>query len=336
MPEGRNIFSIGRRSGAEDQLTEMLVWLTSAVSDVSAAVVRLGLGDVESDIAQVQAYTQHEIAKGRLDAIFVSETVILVVESKLQSSYGDGQLRKYLDWLAQVHPDCPHRALMTLTAREAPWPAEDVARAAELGVVASPRRWQDLFAALASLAPEPGPDSLPARLVQEFLGMLSEEGLIPVKPLQADELLEMWSRGAAIIRRYHDFHRACRDAIADALHAQPHSNRSSAHATYIYQDFETAAGERICVGFNYTDREFPLTPKVYRDVPVVFLAIAAEDWPGWDSAVARLEENAPDKWRLNPNRWWGRPQVWRYLGDIVGDGTFEEQRERLAEACSEA
>jgi hypothetical protein len=33
---------------------------------------------------------------------------------------------------------------MTLTERNAPWPADDMAHAKDLGVVASQRLWQDL------------------------------------------------------------------------------------------------------------------------------------------------------------------------------------------------
>ncbi len=134
MADIQNIFSIGRQVGAEDQLTETLVWLSSVVPDVGAAVIRLAIGDVEQlDLAQLEPSTQHGIAKGRLDAVFRSESLILVVESKLQSTYGEGQLRRYLDWLARENQHQPLRALMTLTERNAPWPEGDVAHAAALG-----------------------------------------------------------------------------------------------------------------------------------------------------------------------------------------------------------
>jgi hypothetical protein len=336
MPEPKNIFSIGRTPGDEDQLTEMLVWLSTAVAEVRAAVIGLAVPGIELDLSQIQASTQHGIARGRLDALFVSESVAVVVESKLGSSYGEGQLRKYLDWLAEAHEKSAHRALMTLTEREEPWPAQDQSHAAALGVTAAPRRWQDLFTTLTEVAEKPELDDLSAKLVREFLDMLNDEALIPMKPLEGDELGNEWSRSQAIVRRYHDYFRACREAIAEALHAKPHSNRSSAQATYIYQDFETAEGELIAVCLNYTDREFPLTPKVYRDAPVVMLMIEAHDWPDWESAITRLEQNPPVGWRINPKRWYGRPQIWRYLDDVVGTGTFDEQRGSLASACGHA
>ena len=36
-------------------------------------------------------------------------------------------------------------------------------------------------------------DALSSKLVREFLDMLTEEGLIPVKALEGDELLHAWS-----------------------------------------------------------------------------------------------------------------------------------------------
>src|SRR3954452_14758108 len=141
---GRNLFLLGRRPGYEDQLTEMLVWLMSAVPEVGGAVVQLAFLDLDVETAQIQATTQHRIAAGRLDALLKTESLVLVIESKLGSFYGEGQLRAYIDWLASEHKEAAHRALMTLTANEAPWPADDLTHAAQLGVVASPRRWHEL------------------------------------------------------------------------------------------------------------------------------------------------------------------------------------------------
>jgi hypothetical protein len=44
MPNPANLFSVGRRRGDEDQLTNMLVWLASTVPAVRSALVELGLG----------------------------------------------------------------------------------------------------------------------------------------------------------------------------------------------------------------------------------------------------------------------------------------------------
>ena len=314
----------------------MLVWLASAVPEVGGGVVKLGLGDVEVDLTQLDASTQHSIVAGRLDALFQTDSLNLVVESKLDSSYGDGQLRKYVDWLAEKSNEYANRALMTLTAREAPWPADDIAHAAQLGVVAAPRRWHDLFDELSEVAANPELPELSARLVQEFLDMLSEEGLIPVKPLEGAELRDLWSQSEAVIRRYHDYFSACKEAIARALDAPPLRNRMPSSQTYIYQEFETAEREIITVGLHFSDRGIPVTPRIYRDAPIVWLAIYAGAWPDWETAVARLEGKPPDSWQVNPKRWYKQPQFWRYLDEVVGTGSFEEQRARLATVCGEA
>lgn len=89
---------------------------------------------------------------------------------------------------------------MTLTEHSAPWPADGLAHAASLNVRAAARRWEDLYVALEALTTDTTSadfDGLAVRLVQEFLDMLTEEGLIPVKPLAGDELTDLWSRSQA-------------------------------------------------------------------------------------------------------------------------------------------
>jgi hypothetical protein len=204
----RNIFLLGRQPGFEDQLTEMLVWLISAVPDVGHALVRLAFDDIDVDHGDLEVTTQHRIAGGRLDALVKSESLVLVVESKLGSVYGVGQLRAYIDWLATEHKDVAHKALMTLTAYPGPWPADDLAHAAQLDVVATPRRWHELNTALTSLTATL--DALPGRLAQEFLDMLREERLIwPESDPGWDE--ERWFAGLSETRRREDETRAARD-----------------------------------------------------------------------------------------------------------------------------
>ena len=117
-----NIFSISREARNEDQLTEMLAWLANAVPAVRRALLELAFGE-SLDELEVEITTQHGIAKGRLDAFLSSESVALVVESKLGSGYGDGQLRKYLTWLDTELADRQFRGLLTLTARQTRGPS---------------------------------------------------------------------------------------------------------------------------------------------------------------------------------------------------------------------
>jgi hypothetical protein len=337
LTEPQSIFLLGRDVGNEDQLTEMLVWLCDAVPAAAAVVLRLALDDVDAELPVLELSTQYGIAHGRLDALIRTAGSTVIVESKLGSSYGEGQLRKYIDWLAAEHGDRPHRALMTLTEHSAPWPADDLAHATSLKVRATARRWEDLYVALAETTDTTSADfdELAARLVQEFLDMLTEEGLIPVKPLADDELTDLWSRSYLVIDRFHNYFRACKDAIAGALDAMPHSNRSSAQMPYIYQDFAMSSGELIGVGLNCSDGHLKLPPAAYRDAPYVWLTIEAFDWPDWDAAIARLEAQPPDGWNVSADRWFKRPQIWRYLDEVVGTGSFADQRARLATACGQ-
>jgi hypothetical protein len=329
----RNLFLLGRRAGLEDQLTEMLIWLTSAVPEVGGATVQLAFGDIDVDLAQLEATTQHTIATGgRLDALLRTESLALVVESKLGSSYGEGQLRTYIEWLAE-QKDVAHRALMTLTANPGEWSADDLAHAAELDVIASPRRWHELHTALSALTA--ALDDLPARLVQEFLDMLSAEGLIPVAPLQGDELTDAWSRSWAVIERYHAYFRACVETIAEELQATPQWRAASTQSTYAFLEFLTLEGEKIVAAIEESDRNHISSPNLHRDGPIIWFAVEALQWPDWESALVKLEASPPQGWRIRSSRWWGtRPCIWRYLDTVVGTGSYDEQRSALAIAAA--
>lgn len=105
MNDDRNIFRLGRRSGDEDQLTEMLVWLVATVPMVGDVLFRLaadgaGLDVTAMELSHLGVSTQQSIAHDRMDAWLWTESLSLVVESKLNAVYGDDQLRKYADWLA--------------------------------------------------------------------------------------------------------------------------------------------------------------------------------------------------------------------------------------------
>lgn len=328
MAQDQNIFLLGREEGAEDQLTEMLVWLATAVPEVGLVLVGLALPGVEADSATLTISTQHRIVEGRLDALLESEDLLIVVESKLNADYGDVQLQKYLDWLGDnASGRCA--ALMTLTAKDAPWPEDAVARAEQLAVCAMRRRWADLYELLASVVDQ-GPEPLSARLVEEFVDMMKEENLVPVKPLEADELVDLWSRSDTLIRRFHDYFRACKDDIGKAMRSSPKSNRTPSAQSYIYQEFATAAGELITVGFESSD-----TGLVRRPLrsPTLWFALYGETWPAWtDSFLTQLESNPPEGW-THRHRWYGQPRFWRYLRDVVDAAeTVEVQRAQLCDA----
>jgi hypothetical protein len=124
VARARNIFSIGRDPGKEDQQSEMLAWLAVGVPAVRDALIELAFGE-RVDGSEIEVRTQHGIVDGRLDVFLSSPSVALVVESKLWSVYGPDQLRKYLAWLDAKYAERRFRGLMTLTARAAPWPDRD-------------------------------------------------------------------------------------------------------------------------------------------------------------------------------------------------------------------
>jgi hypothetical protein len=331
VPESSNIFSIGREPDAEDQLTEMLVWLVRRVPEAGLAVVRLALGISDLEVTELEASTQYGIASGRLDALLTTPSLALVVESKLASSFHDEQLGRYLDWLAGEHPHRAVRGLMTLTKRAETWDDKDTALAEAHDVVASARRWEDLHGVLAPIGKRSDAEPLAAQLVQEFLDMLSEEGLIPVKPLAEEEMTDTWVSSEIVISRYHDYFRACVDPIAKELGARADRHREFAAPGYIWRGFKAETGQFTAIGLNSSDVGLPVRPKIYLNAPIVWLEVEAERL-----ASPPVDPEPPRGWKINPQRWSGeRPRVWQYLHEVVGTGTFEEQSHRLAEACAE-
>lgn len=330
MPEAWNLFAIGRRSRDEDQLTEMLAWLVDAVPEVGGAIVRLAFD--EPPHGSLTVTTQHGIAKGRLDALFIDSASALVVESKIDSGFGDDQVARYLEWLADTHGHKARRGLMTLTAHPAPWSAADVELADRLGVGRFEYRWEELHDVLDLLVESSDMDELSSRLISEFLDLLGEEGLVPMKPLGADEYAQ-WRDACLVVRRFHEFFSSCRDAIGDALGASPSATSKSANEGYVWQDFLYDDGSRIVVGVDCTDEE-RVARSAARRTAVLWMAVEATHLPDWKEAKDRLEATLPEGWSLW-SRWWGeRPRIGRCLDEVLGEGSFEEQRQRLATACA--
>ncbi len=311
----------------------MLAWLATSVPAVAGALLELALGKASNAVDDIDLTTQVVVQGGRLDALLTAPTIALVVESKLGSGYGDSQLRRYVDWLADHHADRDVKALMTLTRDRAPWPHADYEHAARREVVPSERRWEDLHGLLEPFAE--GSTDISGRLIREFLDMLSEEGLVPMQPLSAAEFGDVWNSSRAVVVRYHEFFRACKSAIAESLGAEIIPNSSSEHYEYTWQDYRLVNRERLVIGIWYTDEGVPIKPAVYTKAPIVWMAAEAKKWPNWEKAALWMETNPPDGWRARGKRWWGRPQVWCYLYEAVGDGSFEEQRTKLAAVCGQ-
>ena len=77
--------------------------------------------------------------------------------------------------------------------------------------------------------------------------MLSEEELIPVKPIAADEFTS-WSEAAATVKRFHEFFNKCKEALGLALAAS--RSRTRRRHAYAYQDYLWDDGDRIVVGID--------------------------------------------------------------------------------------
>jgi hypothetical protein len=213
MARDWNLFMISRRQGDEDQLTEMLAWLASSVPEVRTALVEMGL-DLSLDAEDITVRTQYGVADvGRLDALLEGPGVRLVVESKLASGYGPDQVGRYLRWLASDGSSAQTSGLMTLTARRDPLPGGDVEYAVQRNLIATARRWEEFHAVLEPLTAGDG-SALAAQMVQEFLEMLSDKGLVPVRPLSEAELGTAWADAWVLVSRYHDFFQSCTTAIS--------------------------------------------------------------------------------------------------------------------------
>jgi len=331
MARSWNLFSIGRQTGNEDQLTEMLVWLARAVPTVQRALVELGPGPTVDPVG-VMATTQYVIPGRRLDALLEGDGFRLAVESKLGSDYQDDQIGSYLEWLADHKSSKAWSGLMTLTARSAPWEEKDLQYARDKGLGAYARRWEDLHDLLEPVATKGGDDALEGRMVREFLEMLADEDLVPTRPLDHVELGTRWADAWRDVRRYGEFFDACKEAIAEALRGKAFPNRS-ARGDFLYQDYSLPDTSRLVVGLYCTDENEKLSPG--SRAPILWVGVRADHLERWTAIARAMETDRPAGWREG-HLWDGRPTIWRPLLEVVGPGTFEEQRSRLAGAAGDA
>lgn len=330
MPSG-NLFLLGRRPSDEDQLTSMLVWLAVTVPEVRRALVELAVG-TQHDPRELEVKTQHSIPGGRLDALIRGPGLRIGVESKLGSTYGDDQVARYLRWLAERKSSVSVSALMTLTARPAPWRDEDARYADTTGILRAARLWEELHDILQPLVADGADEPLASRLVGEFLEMLEKEGLVPVRPMTTDELGTRWADSWRVVRRFSDFFSACKEAIASDLSATQLTHRWSNRGDWIYQDYALADGSSIVVGLGHTD-EHEKVP-VHQRTPILWIGVMADHLADWPTVAEALTHQRPSGWYPG-NDWFGRPTIWCYLADVIGGDTFELQRERLAAKAAE-
>jgi hypothetical protein len=330
MATNWNVFAIGRRKHDEDQLTEMLAWLVARVPQVGHALITLAF-NADLGAADFTCTTQPGINVGRLDALLSGSEFVLVVESKIDSDFGPDQIRKYLDWLEDVHGENPRPGLMTLTKR--PLTAKQLAElTGRKKVVGSAHLWEEFHERLVDVR---AVDELQGELVGEFLEMLEEEGLIPVKPFDPDNELTIWREAWKTVERFHTFFNASKAEVAKKLDASPIPNSKSDSAAGIWQDFQSADGARFAVGLDGSD-EMWRSRGAALNAPVLWIAAADSCSASWAEVADAMEKQPPVGWLSTAERAWGRPCIWRLLHETIGTGPFDEQRLRLADACAVA
>lgn len=120
----------------------------------------------------------------------------------------------------------------------------------------------------------------------------------------------------------------------DALGGHVISNSSSEHWEYTWQDYKLSSEAKLVVGLYYTDVGVPLAEPGYRHAPVVWIAALGDTWADWPDVANALEAASPEGWHPRKKRWWGRPEIWCYLSDATGSGTFDEQCANFVTSCS--
>lgn len=191
MSERKNIFMIGRRTGNEDQLTEMLAFLWQEnPGTLDRWLQAIGL---PTDTEQATVETQFVLPNGKRPDISVrTATAWTLVESKLGAGFGSTQIADYLAALSQAKE--PRRALVLLTQKPEPIPTDLSHAASENGVGLISQRWHDMAEALENDEPDVEGVLEEGSLSHDFITLLIREGLVKPDPLNA-EAWATWNAG---------------------------------------------------------------------------------------------------------------------------------------------
>jgi len=228
MESDRNIFLIARKGSKrdEDQLTELLAWLTDQVPPVRAVVAVLAGADPATawDVTTQQTIATRA-ASGQLDLLLTSSSSTVVVEIKVDAPLGRGQLRKYTDWLKESATTAD-RHLLTLTPRGYRWPADDISYAEASSVRANSKTWSALRRGLLPLVACGALNERERMLVDHFCAMLFDD-IGRVDSLRPAHLQATDNTSVAITNDYYDFFGESRNRVANDLHVRLHRNSES-------------------------------------------------------------------------------------------------------------
>jgi hypothetical protein len=196
MPTRKNIFVIGRKGheGDENQLTEMLAYLFQEEPSLIPEWLQSLKIPVQGN-EDWQIETQRAVPGGFLDLVlFAPGKALVIIESKLGSTTDFPQLKKYISYAKRVKVSGP-KVLLFTTQHVEPWPAGVEAEADDedpsMRVKLLLCRWQALGDFLRLFE---------RSLVQDFVGMLEQEGLVKPEALTADDWTA-WRSGYLVSRR---------------------------------------------------------------------------------------------------------------------------------------
>jgi hypothetical protein len=234
----KNLFSIGRREGNENQLTEMLAYLLQE-EDGLVGELLLALGLPARPGCHWEVETQRAIPSGFLDLVLDAPgEAFVIIESKLGSYTDYTQMAKYIEYAAEL-PVTGLRALVFTTQQPEPWPPGIPELAAARGVLLVAHRWQAVADALSVTR---------RQLAHDFVTMLAEEALVhPAALTPAD--WQTWREGNHISRTLavllDEADRQLQDVLPGFVRRRAVVKASNGH---IFRSYEFA-GVELSVGF---------------------------------------------------------------------------------------
>lgn len=272
----RNLFIIGRRRGAEDQLTEMLAYLWERNAHLIPRWLKT-LRALDAPVDGWKVETQVTVpGAGRLDlTLEVPGVAFIILESKLGAELTDEQIFRYIGYAAKRTE--PLRAVVTLTQQSAALGGE-VRRFAEASeVILHQARWQDLGEAIV----EPAANGEAG----DFVRMLIKEGIVVPQAITAADLAA-WNAGAAVLARIKELLSEARAGISELSPGLTPTGRWASDERWLSTSFTS---ERLEFGVGFAANE----SRRRLDSPSIVFAYAKNlQLPRGESAAAAAQAAA--------------------------------------------